>query len=518
LWGQHYSNAFKVYKSHKVNRVQESSSVVDSDSTRTYWVLMVGVLLLLLWPVLDFRYPTMVDYPDHLARVKILRHLNHEPVLQERYEIVPRAFPNLALELLGVYVFSWLSVPQAGKAALTFLMILFWGGCHLLGCVTGQGRPVWLASVAALLVYNSTFLYGFFNYNFGIALFLLALPTWLWYRRKRSFLRLLATTGLATATYLAHLMGVGTLAVAIIFLTTVEWWQARRLRKELVLDLIPLGPSALLYASLGRYRGDTSSVMWGSLALKAKHMMVCLTTYSTRLTILYSITCLVVLVIIVFKSCRLARSSLLSIGGVLLLLAVAFPAKQLFDGSDADARLVIPALAVMLLTVVVTMPRFWARTAFILLLGTMCARVVEIHRAWKAGDALTRAQIQLFRSVPRGARVFPVVWLPSDIEANKRERHVWHAIEYATVDHLVFFPQLINVRGQQPLMLRNTSYNWATPGLRADVVPWEKISRDYDFIYSYGVDATFQRYLDGRYDQISMSGKGRIYRILGWSQ
>jgi hypothetical protein len=503
---------------YKMGRVQESSSVVGPAHTRTYWFLMVGVLLLLLWPVLDFEYPTMVDYPSHLARVKILRDLNREPVLQQRYEIIPRAFPNLALELLGVYVFSWLSVPEAGKAALALLMILFWGGCHLLGCATGQGRPVWLASAAALLAYNSTFLYGFFNYNFGIALFLLALSTWLWYRRKRSFLRLLATTGLATATYLAHLIGVGTLAVAIVFLTTAEWWRGKRWRKELVLDLLPLGPSALLYASLGRYRGDTSSVVWGSLALKAKHMMVCLTTYSARLTILYSITCLVALAIIVFKGRWSARSSLLSLGGVLLLLAVVFPAKQLFDGSDADARLVVPAFAVTLLTVVVTMPRFWARTAFILVLGAMCARVIEIHRVWKAGDALTRTQIELFRSVPKGARVFPVVWLPSDIEANKRERHVWHAIEYATVDNSVFFPQLINAKGTEPLMLRNTSYNWVAPGMRAGVVSWENISRDYDFIYSYGVDQTFQRYLDGHYNQIGVSGKGRMYRIPEWSQ
>jgi hypothetical protein len=495
----------------KVGR--ESSVVVHPPHTRAYWSLMAGILLLMLWPVLEFTYPTMVDYPSHLARVKILRDLNDELLLQQRYEIIPRPFPNLALELIGVYVFSWLDVPDAGKATLTLLIILFWAGCHLFGCAT-RGRPVWLAPVAALLLYNSTFLYGFVNYNFGIALFLLALPTWLWYRRKRSLLSLLAATAIATTTYLAHLVGIGLIAVAMTFITALDWWRARQGSKQSLLDLLPIIPSAVLYASLGQYQGNTHTILWGSLTLKAKHMIVCLTTYSATLTILYSITCFIALAIISAKSRRWTGSSLLALGGLLSFLAVVSPAEQLFSGSDADARLVIPALAVTLLSLSVSMPRFWARVAFILVLGTMCARVVEIRGVWKAGDALTRAQLELFRSIPRGASIFPIIWLPSDVGKAKRERHILHAAEYATVEKLIFFPQLINVVGQQPVMIRrDTSHTRITPTMSVGVVPWEVVLRDYDFIYSYGVDGQFHRYLNDHYSQIGVSGKGRMYRI-----
>jgi hypothetical protein len=45
------------------------------------------------------------------------------------------------------------------------------------------------------------------------------------------------------------------------------------------------------------------------------------------------------------------------------------------------------------------------------------------------------------------------------------------------------------------------------------VDPWEAIFRDYDFIYAYGVDDAFQRYLDGQCELIGTSGKGRMYRV-----
>jgi hypothetical protein len=143
----------------------------------------------------------------------------------------------------------------------------------------------------------------------------------------------------------------------------------------------------------------------------------------------------------------------------------------------------------------------------------MCARVVEIRYYWRAGDALTRAQLELFWTVPKGGSVFPIVWLPDDVVEAKRERHIWHGIEYATVDNLVFFPQFFSVRGQQPVMLRDASYTRITPEMPVGVVPWEAIFRDYDFIYAYGVDDAFQRYLDGQCDQIGTSGKGRMYRV-----
>jgi len=455
----------------------------------------------------------MVDYPSHLAQVEILRNWTHETVLQQRYALVLKPFPNLALDLLGVYVFSWLDVPSAGKAVLTVLMILFWAGCHCLGCAVGRGRPVWLAAVAALLVYNSTFLYGYVNYNVGIALFLLALPTWLWYRRARSLPRMLASSSLTTAVYLAHWMGIGVLAIAMVFLTAWDWYEARRWRKVFAVDLIPLAPSVALYASLGRDRGGAGAIEWGPLALKATHMMVWLTTYNSALTAIYLAAWVIALAIVLRKGGRWAGNRFLALGALLFLLAVAVPGRQLFSAVDADSRLVIPALVVTLLALAGDMRPLFARAAFLLVLCAMCGRVVEIRHYWKAGDALTRAQLELFRSVPRGSRIFAIVWLPGDAQKAKRERHIWHAVEYATVDNLIFFPQILNFSGQQPVMLRDAPYPGIRPDMPAGAIPWEAVFRDYDFVYTYGVDQTCERQLDGYSDQVGVAGKGRIYRI-----
>jgi len=492
-----------------------ASTVVDPSRTGIYWLLMIAVLGVMLWPVLSVTYPTMVDYPSHLARVEILREWNHEPVLQQRYEIVPLPFPNLALELLSIYVLGWLSVLATGKVLLVLLIACFWAGCHFLGLMAGGGRPVWTAPIASLLIYNSTFLFGFINYNFGVASFLLALSVWLWHRQKGSALSLIAATAATTATYLAHLMGIGLLFVSMTFLTAIEFRRTAPSFRKLAFDFLPLIPSALLYLRLGSQRGNTTSVVWGPLSLKVRHLLVCLTTYSATLTVFYSCCCLLALAIVVFKATRRTGSNLFALGAFLLLLALAFPAQQLFSGTDADARTLIPAIAVCLLALPVTLPSLWARTAFVLTLGALSFRVVEIGHFWRSGDALTRTQVAILRPLPRGARVFPIFWLPLDIEQAKRERHIWHAMEYATVEKLAFFPQLINVVGQQPVMLRDDSFQTIALDTPPEAIPWEDVVRGYDFIYSYGVHGPLEQYLDAHYVVVSHSGKGTLYKLPG---
>ena len=79
-------------------------------------------------------------------------------------------------------------------------------------------------------------------------------------------------------------------------------------------------------------------------------------------------------------------------------------------------------------------------------------------------------------------------------------------------EKLMLFPQFLN-NGQQRVILRDYAYTRVTPGMPVEIVPWKAIFLDYDFIYAYGVDDTFQRYLDGQCDQVGVSGKGRMYRI-----
>ena len=255
---------------------------------------------------------------------------------------------------------------QSGSDSLdnSFLVRLpFFGVC-------GRAWQAGLAGAGCITLGVQLYvLYGFVNYNFGIALFLVSLPAWLWYQRYRSFFAFLAVTALTTATYLAHLVGIGALAVSIAVLTILDWWRGKRWRKEFALDLLPLVPPCLLYASLGHYRGDTHTIVWGPFDFEVEaydglsYYVQC-PTYCSLLGRVRSRNS----DLVVQRSQVGRRVRLLALGGLLLLLAVIFPAEQLFSGSDADARLIIPALAVTLLALAVAMPRFWARLAFILAL------------------------------------------------------------------------------------------------------------------------------------------------------
>lgn len=492
-----------------------------------YWLLLSAVFLLLVWPIWEVRYPSIVDYPDHLARVHILRHWNDEPVFQERYKIVPKPFPNLAIDLLGAYVFRWLDIYTAGKVILTLLVLLFCAGCHLLGRVI-HGRPTWLAPLAALILYNSLFLYGFVNYEFGIAFFLLSLAAWLWYREQRSAGRFVLATLLATATYFSHLIGLGALGVSVAFLSVWDLAERKTRWKALALDLAILAPAVAIYASLGSNRGDTHTMEWPTLALKAKHAAAWLISYSDKLTVAYGLAVVVAVLIVLLTGRVRAKPSLLGLVILFWGMVIVFPA-ELFSGSDADARLAIPAVVLTLLVVTIdvgikTDARLLrARTAFTIALVALGGRIVEIGYQWRAGDALTRQQLTLFEPVPKGRRILPMVCLAEDAVESKRERHILHAIEYTTIEKSLFFPQFISVVGQQPVTVTSVPYYPNVCGEKPESISWARVANQYDYIYTYRLGAELTQYIQAHYASpgrgsgarlsVDAAGNGRIYAV-----
>ncbi|HBY61532.1 MAG TPA: hypothetical protein DEH78_17055 [Solibacterales bacterium] len=479
----------------------------------TYRLLMAGVLLLLLWPIATVEFPSMVDYPSHLARVRILRDYAQEPVLQARYVPVYKPHPNLALEILSLYVFPWLSIQAAGKAVLALLMVMTAAGCHWLGRCAGDGRPSWLAPVAALLVYNSTFLYGFVNYNFGNAAFLLSLAAWLRLRGEPFALRSLLMAALYLATFLAHLIGFAALMVSVAALAAIHWRRGQLSLGQALLHLLPFTPSLAIYIGLRSLGEDRGAVVWGSWLLKAKHLASFLITYDLGLTFVYGALLLAALVILLVKARPWAITDLQIAGAVLLALAVAMPGQELFGGSDLDARLAILALLVLLLSAAAAVPPVWARLAFVLALAALSARVVEIQRSWVDGDRLTRSQLELLRAVPARASVYPIFELPAEAEAGKRERHLLHALEYTTVDRLVFWPQLIAVDGFQPVLFRERSLQWFGPNPNPSAIRWERLPAKYDFVYSWGAPPRLETMLPRAYSLVGQAGKGRLYKL-----
>src|SRR5215212_2730386 len=195
-----------------------------------YRLLLCLAGLLLCLPVIFTRYVPLVDYPNHLARAHILHFYEHVPAYQSAYAPAPAPLPNLAVDLVVTTLLNFFGLLTAARIFLVVIILLFVAGCHRLGRAI-HGGPTWLAIPCCFLVYNSSFLYGFVNYVFGVGLFCVTLSYWLEWRRELNASRFLLVTLLAACSYLAHLSAYSFLGVAFV---VVAAWDHRVGKESLV--------------------------------------------------------------------------------------------------------------------------------------------------------------------------------------------------------------------------------------------------------------------------------------------
>lgn len=182
-----------------------SNLVQPADRIR-YYLLFAAAVALMIFPIWTVSVLPWSDFGDHMARVFILHHYDEVPIFRQYYEIERLPLPNLAIDLIVTPALGFLNPYLAAKLFVTLSVIVFAISVHLFGRVV-HGAPTWLAIAAAFFFYNSLLLYGFVNYTWSVALFLMSAAAWLEFGRKHSALWGLLATIAASATYVAHLSG-----------------------------------------------------------------------------------------------------------------------------------------------------------------------------------------------------------------------------------------------------------------------------------------------------------------------
>ena len=76
---------------------------------------LVAAGLVTLAPLLVVDHPPLHDYPNHLARVYVLAHLDDSPLLAEYYEAHWEVLPNLAMDLVVTPLLGLVQPETAGK-------------------------------------------------------------------------------------------------------------------------------------------------------------------------------------------------------------------------------------------------------------------------------------------------------------------------------------------------------------------------------------------------------------------
>jgi len=402
-------------------------------------------------PLLMVEVPPLFDYPNHLARMGLLRDLPGSDPLQRYYEIRWRPLPNLGMDLLVPTLARVLPLAAAGKVFIVAVFGVLAAGTALLQRAATGRWSIW-PLFAFLLLYSRVLLWGFLNYLLGVGLALVAAAVWIAMAQRNALARVLLSSALALALFFSHLMACAVYAVIVAGYELGAAWRARLgspgpAIARLVLAGLPFLPplAILLLAGEG---GGLGAISYGSVVRKVDLLFSIFDNYDR----IFDVACFAI--VVVGAGYAFARRRLVIVPALrwpLALLALVYLAtpSQLMTASAVDHRL--PLVIGLVLAAATSAPKLAPRTVravalagLALFLSRMGVIAVEWHRA----DAADERYIAILDRVPVGSRLavaFPSGAIHSDPVPKT------HLPTLAIIRRQAFVPTLFAFRGQQPL-------------------------------------------------------------------
>jgi hypothetical protein len=478
-------------------------------SFSTYYLALLIALLFILIPIMTVTYPAMVDYPGHLSRAYALYEWKTNPAFQNTYEILLEPIPNIACDVILVFLQRFFDIETAGKIFLGLIAVFFCLGCHVVARELmkeyGRSGPPWMAVPLTLLYYNSAFLYGFINYSLGVALFMLSFGWWMRRRRKWTIWGLTSTALLVLVAYLTHFSAYAFLGVAI-FIFSLFKLSERRLK--VLVDFSPLVPPLLMYLVFMRGSGTIGSLEWNTLFGKFIGVFSAIRTYDVVLDAVLVGLFLLVLAFAVFRGGteHVVRPALvLSI--VFFVCFLLCPKKFMTSGA-ADLRFVMPAVLIFLISYA---PRVWGRreqlilASFILL---FTVRIAVITRAWRTYDKEIAQSVGLVNQAPYQARIYPIEpSLSGSLDEVKHSVLFLHIADYAVIHRSAYIPTMFAIRGQQPLVYREKPVD---PAGKTGVALQVLFDGGFEYVLTYGNE---HQLAEPAVEKIGQAGESALWKV-----
>jgi hypothetical protein len=168
-----------------------------------FWCLLALISVL---PFIVAPLPMMPDYLSHMARYHVMNHGTESAYLPRYYQFQWALIGNLGIDLLMVPLGAIWPTETAARIAVASIPMLTIAGIYAVSRAT-WGRAEAPALLALSFVYSFTFLCGFVNFHFSVALALLGFAVWIRFSQQRALQRWLVFAPLASVVWVAHIAG-----------------------------------------------------------------------------------------------------------------------------------------------------------------------------------------------------------------------------------------------------------------------------------------------------------------------
>ncbi|WP_222182091.1 hypothetical protein [Geminicoccus harenae] len=184
-------------------------------SAPVLWRVTAALLaVVLLIPLFAAEIPPILDYPNHLARMKILAEGPANPVLSRMYEIQWGLIPNIAIDLVMPPMLQFMPLFAAGKVMLAITVLLPVAGAILFSRALFGNWSFWSLG-SGLVAYNGITLLGFMNFQIGLGLALIVAAGWIAWRNRMPAATVLGAALGAIVLFFLHIFSVLFLAVLL---------------------------------------------------------------------------------------------------------------------------------------------------------------------------------------------------------------------------------------------------------------------------------------------------------------
>ena len=424
------------------------------------WSAFALLMTLVTVPLFSTVLPPLFDYPNHLARMYLLREGGNA-----FYAVRWEPLPNLAQDLIVPPLARLMPLDLASKLFLVMVFGLIAGGVIWLNRVATGAWRFW-PLFAFLLLYNRIFLWGFVNYLFGIGLALGGTGLWLALEPRRSWVRVAASSLVGLLCYFSHIAALGFYALVILGVEARPAIAELHSRQWAVLGrrIATLGIQFVLPAVLFLY--------WHSMAIGG----VSYADFWRKVDVVFSVfddydrafdvACLALFLCLLSWLVWTRRLALVPRFGwatCIVFTSYLLMPSQMYGGSAVDHRLPI---AWLLLLIASSAPRFPTRrfaTAIGIIAGSvLMIRLAVIEHVWHHADEVYSADLIGIDALPRGSKL--AVAIPPDAIDLVSVPEV-HLPALAISRREAFVPTLFAYPGQQPIAL------WPPYAALADAAP-----------------------------------------------
>jgi hypothetical protein len=406
-------------------------------------------LVLLALPIVLVQWLPIFDYPNHLARAHVIDRLAGSAVFAAHMHTTNFLIPNVLADLLVLALIPFGGVLMAGKALLVATFALTLTGVHAVNRVlTGQFSP-WPLLAAALL-YNEGFFWGFLNYNLGLGLLLWGVMVWLVLQGRTAGERMVVGACFALLIFLAHLVAFGLYAVAV---AVIELRRPNSAR--LAQAAAQFVPPLVIFLTLSP-AGDLQLVALFDFSITGKVMPFARILSSGNPILDFATLAALGGVVATGLLGGLARcqGTLLLLAATFLVLVATMPFSML-GSYFLDSRIIF-AFALMFAASLTPRGRISSAGIAVIVLVIVGGRSLGLMADWREQEAEYAALVAALDRVPPGSVVVTTVQYPFELGDWVMTRRVKpsheHSTLYATIRNDVLVPNIFARQGQNPLV------------------------------------------------------------------